>query len=124
MDIGTIIALIFLYSAGFMAGWGIILILLWIRPEYMFLLFYVVANHVLVFLIFHVWSLTWADAPIYALNTAIAAGIALALGVPIVALFKWIKTRKTGTDKQLDKDMERIRAEIAARENQQQAPPQ
>lgn len=116
MDIGSIIALIFLYGAGFMAGWGIILILLWIRPEYMFLLFYVVANHILVFLIFDAWRLTWADAPTYALNSAIAAAMAVALGVPIVALFKWLKTRKSGADKQLDKDMERIRAEIAERE--------
>jgi len=116
MDLNTLINLIMLYAAGFMAGWGIILILLWIRPEYMFVLFYVVANHVLVFLIFDIWRLTWADAPAYALNSAIAAGIAIALGLPIVALFKWLKTRKTGSDKQLDKDMERIRAEIAARD--------
>ena len=115
MDIGTLIAVIVLYGAGLFAGWGIILILLWIRPEYMFLLFYVVANHVLVFLIFHVWQLTWADAPTYALNSAIAAGTAIAVGLPIVALFKWLKTRKTGRDKQLDKEMERIRAEIASR---------
>lgn len=118
MDLGSIITLIFLYSAGFMAGWGIILILLWIRPEYMFLLFYVVANHVLMFLTFDVWRLTWADAPTYALNSAIAAAIALALGAPIVAFFKWLKTRTTGADKQLDKEMERIRAEIAARDGQ------
>ncbi|MBL8545069.1 MAG: hypothetical protein JNL81_01320 [Hyphomonadaceae bacterium] len=118
MDIGSIITLIFLDSAGLMAGWGIILILLWIRPEYMFLLFYVVANHILVFL-FNVPQLTWADAPDYALRHAVVAVIEIAIGVPIVALFKWLKTRKTGADKQLDKDMERIRAEIAAREPQQ-----
>lgn len=117
MDIGSIIALIFLYSASFMAGWGISLILLWIRPEYMFLLFYIAANHVLVFL-FNIPQLAWADAPAYAFSHAIAAGIALALGVPIVALLKWIKTRTTGADKQLDKDIERIRAEIAARDAQ------
>jgi hypothetical protein len=117
MDIGSIIALIFLYGAAFMAGWGIILILLWIRPEYMFLLFYVVANHVLVFL-FDVWRLTWAEVPSYALSSAIAAGIALAVGTPIVALFKWLKTRKTGSDKRLDSEMAAIRAEIAARESQ------
>src|SRR5690606_22905924 len=118
MDIGSIITLILLYSAGFMAGWGIILILLWIRPEYMFLIFYVVANHVLVFLVFHVWQLTWADAPTYAMNTAIVAVTSIAIGVPIVTLFRRLKTRKSGAEKQLDKDMERIRAEIAARDAQ------
>ncbi len=118
MDVNTIINLIMLYAAGFMIGWGIILILLWIRPEYMFLLFYIAANHILVFLGRDFWQLTWADAPAYALHTAIAAGMALAWGVPVVALFKWLKTRKTGADKQLDKDMERIRAELAARETQ------
>jgi hypothetical protein len=118
VDLNTIINLILLFGGAFMAGWGIILILLWIRPEYMFVLFYVVANHVLVFLIFDIWRLTWADAPTYALNSAIAAGIALAWGVPVVALFKWLKTRKTGRDRQLDNDMERIRAEIAARDAQ------
>lgn len=118
MDLNTLINLIMIYAAGFMIGWGIILILLWIRPEYMFLLFYVAANHILIFLISDVWRLTWSDASTYALDSAIAAGLALAFGVPVVALFKWLKTRKTGRDKQLDKDMERIRAEIAARDTQ------
>jgi hypothetical protein len=117
MDVGSIIALIFLYSAGFMAGWGIILILLWIRPEYMFLLFYVVANHILVFL-FNIPQLTWADAPAYALSHAVWASVALALGAPIVALFKWLKTRKTGAEREADREIERIRAEIAARDAQ------
>jgi hypothetical protein len=117
MDIGSIITLIFLYSAGFMAGWGIILILLWIRPEYMFLLFYVVANHVLVFL-FNVPQLTWADAPDYALRHAVVAAIEIVMGGPIIAFFKWLKTRKTGADRRADKEIERIRAEIAARDAQ------
>lgn len=118
MDATTIINLTMIYFAGYMIGWGIILILLWIRPEYMFLLFYVVANHVLVFLMSDVWRLTWADAPAYVLNSAIVLGTSLALGAPVVALFKWLKTRETGTDKNLDAEMERIRAQIAARENQ------
>ncbi|PZO55693.1 MAG: hypothetical protein DCF16_02140 [Alphaproteobacteria bacterium] len=118
MDINTIINLILLYAAAFMVGWGIILVLLWIRPEYMFLLFYVAANHVLVFLIFDVWRLTWTDAPTYALNSAIAAGIALAWGVPVVALFKWLKTRKTGAEREAEREIARIRAEIAARDAQ------
>lgn len=98
------------------AGLIIILILLWIRPEYMLLLFYGFANYLLGFLIADVWRLTWADAPAYAMYSAINIAITLAVGAPIVALFKWLKTRNTGQDKGLDREMERIRAEIAARE--------
>jgi hypothetical protein len=121
MDASTLINLIMIYAAGFMIGWGIILILLWIRPEYGFLVFYVIGNHVLVFLLSHVWQLTWSDAPLYVLYSVINVSIAIAIGVPIVALFKWLKTRKTGADKQLDKDMERIRADLAARETKSTA---
>jgi hypothetical protein len=99
-----------------MIGLVIILILLWIRPEYLFLLFYVVANYILVFLLLDVWHLTWAEAPAYALNMAISMGLTVLIGLPIVALFKWLKTRKTGRDKELDKEMEAIRAEIASRD--------
>lgn len=38
------------------------------------------------------------------------------VGVAIVALRKWLKSRKPVADGELDKDMERIRAEIAARD--------
>ncbi|MCA8886938.1 MAG: hypothetical protein KDA35_09940 [Hyphomonadaceae bacterium] len=100
------------------AGFIVILILLWIRPEYMFLLFYVFANYLLVFLISDVWRLTWADAPAYALYSAINIAITLTIGAVVVALFKWIKTRKTGRDKELDREMERIRAELSVREGQ------
>ncbi len=98
---------------------GIIVYLLWIRPEYMFVLFYVVANALLVFVLIDVWTLTWADAAEYALWTGISIAVNVAAGVVIVTLFKWLKTRKTGRDKQLDKEMERIRADIGARESQQ-----
>jgi len=98
------------------SGLVIILILLWIRPEYMFLLFYVFANYLLVFLISHVWQLTWADAPTYALYVAINIAVTLVFGALVVALFKWLKTRKTGQDKKLDREMEQIRAEIASRD--------
>ncbi|MDX2273943.1 MAG: hypothetical protein NW206_00710 [Hyphomonadaceae bacterium] len=100
------------------AGLIIILILLWIRPEYMFLLFYVFANYLLVFLISDVWHLTWADAPAYAMYSAIDIAITIAVGALVVALFKWLKTRKTGRDKELDREMERVRTELAARESQ------
>ncbi|MDZ4692599.1 hypothetical protein [Terricaulis sp.] len=116
MDIGTLISIIMIYGAGLLAGWGIILILLWIRPEYGFLLFYVIANHVLVFLLFDIWRLTLSEAPQYALYTGINLAFALVIGGVIVTLFKWLKTRKTGADKNIDKEMERIRAEIAARD--------
>jgi hypothetical protein len=113
-----LLAAVLVAGTALFAGWGIIIILLWIRPEYGFLLFYVIANSVLVFLLFDVWRLTWADAPLYALYSGINIAIALVGGAVIVTLFKWLKTRKTGRDKQLDKDMERIRAEIAARDGQ------
>lgn len=93
----------------------IILILLWIRPEYMFLVFYVFANALLGFLIGDAWRLTWADAPAYAASVGIGIAINLVVGAAFVALFKWLKTRKTGRDKELDKEMERIRADLAAR---------
>lgn len=102
-------------------GWIIILILLWIRPEYLFLLFYVFANAVLVFLIRDVWRLTWADASSYALHMAANIAVALGIGALFVTLFKWLKTRKTGRDKHVDKEMESIRAEIAARAGQSPA---
>ncbi|MBK8544104.1 MAG: hypothetical protein IPL62_11465 [Caulobacteraceae bacterium] len=117
MDVGTLISIIVLYGAGLFAGYGIIVILLWIRPEYGFLLFYVIANVVLVFFLFDVWQLTWAAAPQYALYSGVNILLALVIGAVIVTLFKWIKTRKTGADRNLDKEMARIRAEIAARES-------
>jgi uncharacterized membrane protein len=104
------------------AGLVIFLILLWIRPEYRFLLFYVVANSILIML-FTVWSLTPEDVPIYVILLAINNAILLAFGAIVVTLRKWLRTRKTGSDKQLDKEMERIRAEIAARDGQPRAAP-
>ncbi len=104
---------------GYLAvGWGIVLILLWIRPEYMFLLFYMVANAIIGFLVSDLWSLTLEDAPRYAFYWVLSVLLSLVIGAPFVALFKWLKTRKTGSDKKLDRDMERIRAEIAARDGQ------
>ncbi|MBS0386597.1 MAG: hypothetical protein JSS00_14740 [Proteobacteria bacterium] len=88
MDIPSIIAIVGLQL---FVGWGVILFLLWIRPEYMFLVFYVVANYVGVFLIHDVWQLTWAYAPVFVLYRALGAGLTIAIGVPIVALFKWLK---------------------------------
>lgn len=95
----------------------IFFILLWIRPEYMFLLFYVIANSALL-LLFTVWSLTPDQIPILLVLLAINNAILIIIGAPIVALRKWLKTRRTGSDKKLDKEMDRIRAEIAARNDQ------
>lgn len=96
---------------------AIFLILLWIRPEYMFLLFYVIANTVL-FALFTIWSVTPDQALDYAILIAINDLILIALGALVVALRKWMKSRRTGSDKKLDGEMERIRAEIAARDSQ------
>lgn len=115
MDILAVVAAV---GLALFVGYGITLILLWIRPEYGFLVFYVVANHVLVFLLSDLGRLTWTTAPAYAVASVINIAFALAIGAPIVALFKWLKTRKTGKDKALDKEMERIRADIAARDAQ------
>lgn len=100
----------------FAAGWGVTLFLLWIRPEYLFLVFYVLANALLLFFFVDLQALTWADAGEYALWMAISIIANLAGGALVVALFKWLKTRRTGRDRQLDKEMEAIRAEIASRE--------
>ena len=98
-------------------GLVIFFILLWIRPEYMFLLFYVIANSVLLLLL-TAWALTPEQIPILVVALAINNAILIIIGAPIVALRKWLKTRKTGADKRYDAEMERIRADIAARENQ------
>lgn len=104
------------------AGLVIFFILLWIRPEYLFLLFYVIANSVLVTLL-SFWSLSQLPAYailVFAYNNLLLSNAALiAIGVPFVAFRKWLKTRKTGTDRKLDKEMDSIRAEIAAQESQQ-----
>ncbi|MGE0740857.1 MAG: hypothetical protein AB7O98_05895 [Hyphomonadaceae bacterium] len=81
----------------------------------MFLLFYLVANYVLLFLLRDVWQLTWADAPSYAIYFTSGLVVSLAVGVPIVALFKWLKTRRTGRDKRLDAEIAQIRAELSAK---------
>jgi hypothetical protein len=99
--------------------WSIEIYLLWIRSECQFVLFYLIANSILIVLLFDLWSLTWAEAPAYVLARGSKIAIEIAMGCGIVALFKWMKTRKTGRDKQLDKEMQTIRAEIAARDAQQ-----
>lgn len=54
---------------------------------------------------------------------AIAIGINLAIlygvGVPIVALRQWMRSRKSSAEQDADREIARIRAEAAARETQQ-----
>jgi hypothetical protein len=96
------------------AGLVIFLILLWIRPEYRFLLFYVVANTILV-LVLTVWSLAPQDVPIYAIGLAINDVILLALGAVVVALRKWLKTQKSGEERRAEALVAEARAEAAGK---------
>ncbi len=49
-----------------------------------------------------------------AINLAILYGV----GVPIVALRLWMRSRKSSAESDADREIARIRAEAAARENQ------
>jgi hypothetical protein len=106
-------------------GW----ILLWFRPEYKFVLFFGFGLIVLDLITFAFFGgvaaitnpgldlnavLAFLDA--YFANAALTLAIFFAVGAAIVALRKWMKARKSGGDKNLDNEMERIRAEIAARD--------
>lgn len=79
------------------AGLVIMPILLWIRSEYWFLLFYVLANYVLAFLFSDSWRLSWTEAPLYAARSAVNVAITLAAGAMLVALFKRLKNRRVGS---------------------------
>jgi hypothetical protein len=63
------------------------------------------------------WWLIWPISYVQYrwLDLATFAGVGLA----IVAVRKWLKARKTPSVDKLDAEMERIRAEISARESQQ-----
>ena len=90
----------------------IFLILLWIRPEYMFLLFYVVANTVLGVAL-TVWRITPEDMPVYAIAIAINDAILLALGAIVVTLRKWLKSLKSGDERRAERLVAEARAEAA-----------
>jgi thiol:disulfide interchange protein len=45
--------------------------------------------------------------------------ILYAVGIPIVALRLWMRSRKSSAEVNADREIERLRAEAAARENQQ-----
>jgi Ca2+/H+ antiporter len=53
-------------------------------------------------------------AILIAINLAILYGV----GVPIVALRLWMRSRKSFAEQDADREIERIRAEAAARENE------
>ena len=94
------------------AGLVIFLILLWIRPEYRFLLFYVFANSILVL------ALRSLSAPASFLDNTIIAAIndviLLIIGAPFVALRKWLKSRKSGAERRADAVVAQVRAEEEA----------
>ncbi|MFZ2028769.1 MAG: hypothetical protein WAU68_00545 [Vitreimonas sp.] len=91
----------------------VFLTLLWIRPEYRFLLFYVIANTVLGVL-FVIGSIRPDDVPILAVIVAINDAILLLIGALVVALRKWIKGRD---DRRAERFVAEARAE-AARQQQ------
>ena len=90
----------------------IFLILLWIRPEYMFLLFYVVANTVLGVAL-TVWRVAPPDLPVYAVVIAINDAVLLVLGAIVVALRKWLRSRKSGEERRAERLVAEARAEAA-----------
>jgi hypothetical protein len=90
----------------------VFLILLWIRPEYMFLLFYVAANTVLGVAL-AAWRLSPEDIPTYAIVIAVNDAILLVLGAIVVTLRKWLKTLKSGDERRAERLVAEARAEAA-----------
>ena len=103
------------------------LILLWFRPEYRFALFFAFALPALDFVFFALFggvaiamnpSLSTlgeiADAFVLFLRVHLPTILAfLALAFPIVALRKWMRTRKSGTEKRAETLVAEARAEAA-----------
>lgn len=57
------------------------------------------------------------DRLIYGIAVAINLAVLYGVGVPIVALRLWMKSRKSSAERDADIEIERIRAEAAARES-------
>src|SRR5262245_25110893 len=110
-------------------GW----ILLWFRPEYKFVLFFAlgltILNLIFLVLFSGIPAVIFNDGVLdpyafveflvlYLLQIWITVGVFFAVGAAIVALRKWMKSRKPAGDDKLDAEMERIRADIAARDGQ------
>ncbi|MFT3728044.1 MAG: hypothetical protein QM759_09495 [Terricaulis sp.] len=97
-----------------MAFLVIFLIVLWIRPEYRFLLFFIVGETILT-LVLAGWTWKPEDLPVYLVAIAINDVALLVLGAIVVALRKWMKSRKSGLEKDAERIVEQARAEAAAR---------
>ncbi len=52
-------------------------------------------------------------------SNAIGLAILYGVGVPIVALCLWMRSRQSSAERDADRELERMRAEAAAREGQQ-----
>ncbi|MBN8605609.1 MAG: hypothetical protein J0L81_01690 [Caulobacterales bacterium] len=102
--------------------WILILGILWRVPEFKFLAFFILANNVLYTLMIG-WSMTPDQWSPFLVATAIGDLIFAAIATPVILFRKWQRAQKPGGG-HLDREMERIRADIAARDAQQQQPPQ
>jgi hypothetical protein len=95
--------------------WILILGILWRVPEFKFLAFFILANNVL-YTLLGGWTMTAEQWPPYLLQVAIGDLIFAAIATPVIIFRKWQRARKDSGNQPLDREMERIRAEIAARE--------
>jgi thiol:disulfide interchange protein len=100
----------------------LLLILAWvvavIRPSYVMLFAFgaaVIAFSIPAFLT----TATNEQRLAYGIALAINLGILYGVGVPIVALRLWMRSRRSGAEREADREIERIRAEAATRESQQ-----
>ncbi len=104
------------------------LILLWFRPEYRFALFFAFALPILDFVIFSLIGgavifqnpslstlSTIADAFVYFVQAHLPTILLfLGLAFPIVALRKWMKSRKSGDERRAEELVAQVRAEEEA----------
>jgi hypothetical protein len=97
--------------------WILILGILWRVPEFKFLAFFILANNALYTLMIG-WSMSADQWPPYLTSVAISDLVFAAVATPLILFRKWQRSRKPGGDGRLDREMERIRAEIAARDGQ------
>jgi hypothetical protein len=116
----------------------ILWVLLWFRPYYGFVLVAAICMLALdgvMILVFGALPATmagyepmrdpatWLSIPIdYLMAVWPSLLLFVGVGVAIVTLRKWMKARRSPSDSKLDVEMERIRAEIAARDGQPRRP--
>ncbi|WP_395646453.1 hypothetical protein [Terricaulis sp.] len=94
--------------------WILILGIIWRVPEFKFLAFFIFANNALSALLVG-WAMTSAEWQPYLLNMAKGDLIFAAIATPVIIFRKWQKSRGSVPDSN-DREMERIRAEIRARD--------